>query len=107
MLSKNFKFKSFLPPALVTTLNGTFIVPGWYEVPKETTLEEVKKHWEKDEPKVDKPSHTLSEKVEASKPGKFYNVTFDGMYWDCNCVGFGFRKNCRHVEQIKQKHGIK
>lgn len=106
-LPKGTKFKSFLPPVLVAIGGKTYVCPGWHEVPEETTLKEVYKHWTQDKPKQEpKPSHTISETVDSSTGGKSYTVTFDGMYWNCECVGFGFRKDCRHINQVKEKHKI-
>ena len=107
-LPKGTKFKSFLPPGMSTIGGKTYVCPGWHEVPAATTLEEVYECWEQDLPKQEeKPTHTVSEMIDSSTAGKQYHVTFDGMWWNCECVGFGFRKDCRHVKQVKEKHGIK
>jgi hypothetical protein len=39
--------------------------------------------------------------VKGSKPGSSYTVTYDGTHWSCTCVGFGFRKDCKHVRECK------
>ena len=39
--------------------------------------------------------------VDGSKPGTTYIVTRDGSHWSCTCVGFGFRKDCKHVRECK------
>ena len=39
--------------------------------------------------------------VQGSKPGTTYTVTRDGSQWSCTCVGFGFRKDCKHVRECK------
>jgi hypothetical protein len=39
--------------------------------------------------------------VKSSKPGHTYTVTQDGSHWSCNCVGFGFRKDCKHIRECK------
>ena len=38
--------------------------------------------------------------VSGSK-GSSYTVTRDGSHWSCTCVGFGFRKDCKHVRECK------
>lgn len=38
-----------------------------------------------------------------SRKGGFYTVTREGNHFSCTCIGFGFRKSCRHVLQIKEK----
>jgi hypothetical protein len=107
MIDKGTKFKSFMPPGLTTIGGKTYVCPGWHEVPADTTLEEVYERWEQDKPKMeDTPTHTISETIDSSTGDKTYKVTFDGMWWNCTCVGFGFRKDCRHVKQIKEKYKI-
>jgi hypothetical protein len=39
--------------------------------------------------------------VQGSKLGSTYTVTRDGSHWSCTCVGFGFRKDCKHVRECK------
>ena len=46
-------------------------------------------------------SHSETFIVQGSKPGSTYTVTRDGSHWSCTCVGFGFRKDCKHVRECK------
>jgi hypothetical protein len=39
--------------------------------------------------------------VQGSKPGTTYTVTRNEDHWSCSCVGFGFRKDCKHVRECK------
>lgn len=39
--------------------------------------------------------------VEGSKGNK-YIVTREGASWSCTCVGFGFRRDCKHVVASKK-----
>lgn len=39
--------------------------------------------------------------VRGSK-GDEYIVTNEGGRWACTCVGFGFRKDCKHIHQVKK-----
>ncbi len=41
--------------------------------------------------------------IKSSKPGKSYTVTRNGSNYECNCAGFGFRRACRHINEIKVK----
>ena len=107
MLPINFKISSFLPPGITTIGGKTYVCPGWHEVPEGTTLKEVMPRWTQDLPKMEKkPTHTISEMIDSSTAGKQYAVTFDGIWRNCECAGFGFRKNCRHVKEVKEKHNI-
>jgi len=105
----NFKFKSFIPPGLVKGGDKLYVCPGWMEVPAGTTLEEVKLHWEQELPKAEeKPAYVIEELVPSSRgKGLEYTVKFDGLWWSCDCTGFGFKRTCRHVDQIKLKHKVK
>lgn len=116
IFSKTHKFKSFLPPVITTTSGRTYVCPGWHDITDKIDdtmsfdyiLSEVFKHWEQILPKETevKPNYKIYEMVPSSKGDKEYDVTFDGTYWNCNCVGFGFRRTCKHVKQIKEKYGI-
>ena len=37
-----------------------------------------------------------------SRKGGTYTVTKEGKHYHCTCVGFGFRKFCRHVNKVKE-----
>jgi len=39
--------------------------------------------------------------IQGSKPGTTYTVTRNDSHWSCSCVGFGFRKDCKHVRECK------
>jgi len=54
-------------------------------------------------PVIHTPVATRSETfiVPGSKPGATYTVTRDGSAWSCTCVGFGFRKDCKHIRECK------
>lgn len=36
-----------------------------------------------------------------SRKGGFYTVTRDAGHFSCSCLGFQFRKSCRHIIKIK------
>lgn len=37
-----------------------------------------------------------------SRKGGFYTVVNDRGHFSCTCVGFGFRKSCRHILSVKK-----
>jgi hypothetical protein len=39
--------------------------------------------------------------IAGSKVGQNYIVTRSGSHWSCNCVGFGYRRTCSHVNEAK------
>jgi hypothetical protein len=102
---KNIIFKSFLPPALTTINEITYVIPGWHKVPKETTLKEVYEHWVKDEPKKEEqPKYKIHEIVISERTGEKYDVIFNNGAWYCSCIGFSFRRHCKHCDMIKEKY---
>lgn len=38
----------------------------------------------------------------AGSKGDAYTVTSENGRWACTCVGFGFRKDCKHIQAAKQ-----
>lgn len=34
--------------------------------------------------------------------GSTYTITREGSQWSCTCTGFGFRKDCKHVNAAKK-----
>jgi hypothetical protein len=106
MLPADFKISSFLPPGISTIGGKTYVCPGWHEVPEGTTLDEVYERWTRinygvEEKNTHKP---IKEIVTSSKGDKTYTVLYNNGAWDCDCAGFGFRRKCRHIEEIKTKH---
>lgn len=121
-------YRSFLPPGLCTLNGKRYVVPGYYEVPMNTTLEEVYANWEKVEPKpapgkgctteeidaylagtwtpemINRDAPDMHETVESSRTGEEYDVVRVNGEWSCSCKGFGFRRNCKHVKMVKLKH---
>jgi hypothetical protein len=96
--------------AIVNILDKTYVMPNWIEVPKGTTRDQielvsdlpiVKKDSQPEKPKT---SHKKkSWKVESSKPGKFYDVTFLNGEWDCTCPARTFfRGPCKHIKKLKK-----
>ena len=92
-----------MPPALFTSHTGIrYGIAGsiWVEVPENTTLDELSEYM------VYKPRQTepiVGEKtwsVKGSK-GNTYTIKLSGGTYSCSCPGYGFRRNCRHIKEIK------
>ena len=91
-----------IPPVLFNIGGKYYICPGWHEVSCEITYSEVMERWNQLFPRQEfKPLNTISKEVVSSKGDKKYLVTFDRFGWNCTCVGFGFRRNCSHITQVK------
>ena len=57
---------------------------------------EARKYW--DSNYSDEPEKTIE--VQGSK-GKTYKVTKTGPSWKCECRGFQFRQDCKHIQNLK------
>ena len=100
-------FHSYLPPAISVLGGKTWVCPGWQEVPEGTTLDEVYEKWTQYKPEMEElVQESIKEKVLSSKGDKEYTVVCNNGIWNCDCVGFGFRRTCSHIEQVKKKHRI-
>ena len=109
MLRSDFRIESFMPPGITTIGGKTYVVPGWHEVPEGTTLKEVQERWTQEKPSHTEsvPTYDIYEEVLSSKGDSSYEVIFNNGAWYCSCPGFGFRRDCRHLKEVKQKHNIK
>ena len=85
--------KGSLNPTVINTVDGTFAVSGsnWVDVPVGTKLKDIK--WVNTSPKVKK-SKPMSWKV------KDYTVIFNKDFYSCTCLGYTYRRKCRHIKQI-------
>jgi len=86
-----------LNPTIANTIKGTFVVSGsnWKSVPNGTELKDVK--WVDTSPKVKK-SKPMSWKV------KDYTVKWLGSMYSCTCLGYTYRRKCKHIDLISEKN---
>jgi len=99
------KYKSFWSPGL-TTLNGKrYVVPGYHEVPFNTTLEEVMSDWERTTGTKNINTKDIIVKVKSTDGKKEYTIECKNNRWTCTCPSFGFRKDCKHINLMKKKNG--
>lgn len=91
----------------VNTLSGTYVCPGWYPVPAGTTRDQIEfdmVDYIETKPKelVKHVTEVKSYTVEASKPGKFYEVKNTNGRWSCTCPSASFhRGDCKHIKKLK------
>ena len=45
----------------------------------------------------------ISKDVVSSNGKKTYLVLYRNSQWTCNCVGYGFRRKCKHIDKIKNE----
>jgi hypothetical protein len=89
-----------LSPAIISTLNGKYIVPGWIKVHPEATLVDI--NWIRE--KIKPVEAQVFKFTSASMPGIEYKVTKIGTRITCTCQGY-FRSggNCKHVKEVRAK----
>lgn len=95
--------------AIVKTLSGTYVCPGWHPVPEGTTRDQIK-FFEADNtilkrsvpsaPKESKPKQEWT--VNGSKAGVTYTVSEFNGSWNCTCPSKSFhRGDCKHIKAKK------
>ena len=96
-----------IPPAIFSSIvsGKTYGVAGsvWVEVPEGTTLDELTAYM------VYKPRKTVSTARENSwsvkgSKGNVYTVKLSEGVYSCSCPGYGFRRKCRHITEIKNEN---
>ena len=95
------------PPGLMELNGDKYIMPGWYKLEKhehDIKLEDIKhvmpKFLKKDNiPNIESDSIY---KVRSSKGDKVYEVKMNNSgSLECSCVGYGFRRKCRHITEVQ------
>ena len=92
-----------MPPALFRNADGIcYAIAGsaWVEVPPDTTFDDLDKYMVYKRPVFERPAGEKAWKVEGSK-GNVYTIKLSDGAYSCTCPGFGFRRKCRHIEEIK------
>jgi len=96
--------KGFMTPTVIAVGSGTYVVSGsnWISAPEGTTLKDV--NWIPDRP-IKEPSKVSTPRTWSiiGSNGTEYEVKYEHGMWGCSCVGFGFRRKCKHIDQIKSK----
>ena len=90
-----FEIKGSMKPTVVNTISGTYAVSGsnWKSVPEVTTLKDLK--WINTNPKIKK-SKPMNWKV------KDYTISFNGSFYSCTCLGYTYRRTCKHITEISE-----
>ena len=87
------EIKGYINPTVIKTNSGNYAVSGsnWKSVPEGTELKDIE--WVDTRPKIKK-SKLMSWKV------KDYTVTFNKNFYSCNCLGYTYRRKCKHTKFI-------
>ena len=105
---RRYAIKGGIIPPFTATINGNrYIMPGWYKLEDDEPTPDIKDiafyPYKPEEPKLPKIENKVW-KVMSSKGDKHYEVKMDATgSLSCTCPGYGFRRSCRHIEQIFQK----
>lgn len=94
-------------PALVDLLDVKYaVVDGvWYDVPSSFTFDDLKKvvHTEPIRSSINDSKERWF-KVLSSNKKSFYVVKMkSNTRFSCDCPGFGYRRNCSHIDQVRKK----
>ena len=97
-----------IPPATMELNGERYIMPGWYKLPEDEPtpkLEDIAfyPYKPKKEPLPNIDSNKVY-KVKSSKGNKEYLVQMNmSGSMECTCPGYGFRRRCRHIEEVKNR----
>ena len=91
------------PPMLATAGSGQrYAISGgtWIPVPSDATFDDLPKYMVVKRRESPSDASAGSWRVKGSK-GNEYTVSVTDDQWSCTCAGFGFRRKCRHIKEIK------
>lgn len=92
---------------IAKTLTGTYVCPGWYQVPDGTTADQIRFDMSAviKKPKVIIPESEIKRwEVPGSKAGVIYTIMRGSDDFTCSCPAFSFRRgDCKHIKGIKDK----
>ena len=91
-------------PVIVNFPDQSYLVSGnnWVKVSQIITLDDIK--WEDLSPKIKEvEGHNKVSKVLSSDGTKYYTVTQQGIHFSCTCLGYEWRRTCRHIDETKEK----
>ena len=94
---------------IVKTISGTYVCPGWHEVPEGTPREQIELIECISTPKIKKtleepktlPKKLTEWKIPSSNGKKMYIIK-NTPFWNCTCPANQFRRgDCKHIKKIK------
>lgn len=100
---------SLLPPCIANFPTGrkaVFTMEGpTIDIADDVTLDDVRSRWKRWQPTGNQPV-TQKDVKHWSVQGKKskYTVTFMNGQYSCSCPGYGFRRRCKHIEEIKSRY---
>lgn len=106
------KIECFLPPTVMLgpASNTRYAIIGgkWLECDETVTYELLQSRWSSPKPKSvqNKPAKgEIKVQIKSSTGKGHYDVEFKNERWSCTCPSFGFRRRCKHIDEVKaRKH---
>lgn len=103
MIKEKIKVESIINPGLVVFGNQKYILPNMIKVDMNFSLNDI--DWVK--PSYIKSDGPLLENkewsIKSSKGLKSYIIKRQNNDYTCSCPGYGFRRTCRHIDEVKNK----
>ena len=98
-------YGGLVPPFTMSIGSDKYIMPGWYKLNKDEeppNIEDIAFYPYKPS-KRPLPAESVGKvyKVLSSKGDKEYQVNYNATgELECSCPGYGFRRRCRHIDQV-------
>ena len=95
-----------IPPFTMTYGSAKYIMPGWYKIDDTEELPDIKDiafypYKPKKDNSLDNIKSNAIYKVTSSKGDKEYQIQMNSSgSLECECPGYGFRRRCRHIDQV-------
>lgn len=99
-------YGGLIPPYTMSIGSDKYIMPGWYKLDKDEDLPDIEDiGYYPYKPKKDNNLANIDSnkvyKVMSSKGDKEYQVQMNASgSLECECPGYGFRRRCRHIDQV-------
>jgi|TARA_R110000824_G_scaffold49608_3_gene139270 hypothetical protein len=94
-----------MTPAIFRAHTGMlYAIAGsvWVELPEGTTRSDLPQYMVHKHRESARVADEKAWSVKGSK-GNIYSVALSEGAYTCSCPGFGFRRNCRHIKEIKNE----
>jgi hypothetical protein len=94
-----------VPPCLADTASGRYAIGGstWIKVPADTTFDDLDRYMVCKRPESPSDGSEGVWAVVGSKGASYTVRAVQGRY-SCTCAGFGWRRKCKHIEQVKKEN---
>jgi len=98
-------YGGLVPPFTMSIGSDKYIMPGWYKLDKDEDMPNIEDiaFYPYKPSKRPLPEGSIGKvyKVLSSKGDKEYQVNYNVTgSLECSCPGYGFRRRCRHIDQI-------